>query len=220
MGVQLAVESLSSLPWNHCPPCRGITVHLGVEYAGGLVGDAQLAPFGDEWRVGDGEPGYRLDAGEIARLEVLARGADAVMAAQKLDDMINSTSLVLVLQIGKARLLLPGDAEWGTWKLILANEDARALLRGATFFKVGHHGSHNATSKTLVEKILPKNIPAMISTQEGEGNYRNNIPLPDLLDALKASEIRFVRSDKPRGKFSGGFRKGTGGHWIDLDLPC
>ena len=37
----------------------------------------------------------------------------------KLDDMINSTSLVLVLEIGSARLLLPGDAEWGTWKRIL-----------------------------------------------------------------------------------------------------
>jgi beta-lactamase superfamily II metal-dependent hydrolase len=161
--------------------------------------------------VKDDEPGYRLDAGEIARLKVLARGADALAAAQKLDDMINSTSLVLVLQIGAARLLLPGDAEWGTWKVILANEDARALLRGATFFKVGHHGSHNATSKTLVEKILPKKIPAMISTQEGEGNYRNNIPLHDLLDALTAHDIRFMRSDKPKAKFTGGFSKGTSG---------
>ena len=170
--------------------------------------------------VKDEEPGYRLDAGEIARLKVLARGADALAAAHKLDDMINSTSLVLVLQIGAARLLLPGDAEWGTWKVILANEDARALLRGATFFKVGHHGSHNATSKTLVEQILPKKIPAMISTQEGEGNYRNNIPLGDLLDALTAHDIRFMRSDKPKAKFTGGFSKGAGGQWIDLELPC
>lgn len=50
--------------------------------------------------------------------------------------------------------------------------------------KVGYHGSHNATSKTLVEKVLPKGIPAMISTQEGEGSYRRNIPLTDLLTAL------------------------------------
>jgi beta-lactamase superfamily II metal-dependent hydrolase len=166
------------------------------------------------------EPGYLLDAGEIARLKVLARGADALAAAHKLDDMINSTSLVLVLQIGAARLLLPGDAEWGTWKIILANEDARALLRGATFFKVGHHGSHNATSKTLVEQVLPKKIPALISTQEGEGNYRNDIPLRDLLDALTARDIRFMRSDKPKAKFTGGFSKGAGGQWIDLELPC
>src|SRR5487761_1975505 len=24
---------LSTLPWNHCPFCRGITVHFGAEYA-------------------------------------------------------------------------------------------------------------------------------------------------------------------------------------------
>ena len=30
-GVQLALEQVSSLPWNHCPACRGITVQLAVE---------------------------------------------------------------------------------------------------------------------------------------------------------------------------------------------
>jgi hypothetical protein len=66
---------------------------------------------------------------------------------------------------------------------------------------------------------LEKNIGAL-STQEGEGNYRNIIPLPDLLDALKARGIRFMRSDKPKAKFADGFSKGTGGRWIDLELPC
>ena len=92
------------------------------------------------------EAGFQLEPGEMKRIDDLAQSADAVFAAQKVDG-----SLVLVLQIGKARLLLPGDAEWGTWKRILQDDDARTLVRGATFFKVGHHGSHNATSKTLVE---------------------------------------------------------------------
>ena len=41
-GVQLAVESLSSLPWNRCPPCRGIRnqirgllLEYGIEVAQG-----------------------------------------------------------------------------------------------------------------------------------------------------------------------------------------
>jgi hypothetical protein len=46
-------------------------------------------------------------------------------------------------------------AEWGTWKRILHDDAARTVVRGATFFKVGHHGSHNATAKTLVEAVLP-----------------------------------------------------------------
>ncbi|MDP2830238.1 MAG: hypothetical protein Q8O37_16740, partial [Sulfuricellaceae bacterium] len=40
--VQIALESVSSLPWNHCPASRGISVQVGVEYAGeGLVSALQ-----------------------------------------------------------------------------------------------------------------------------------------------------------------------------------
>jgi beta-lactamase superfamily II metal-dependent hydrolase len=183
-------------------------------------GPPVAAPFAEPWQVPDGEEGFRLEASEIERIHDLAQSADAVFAAQKVDGMINSTSLVLVLEIGKARLLLPGDAEWGTWKRILEDDEARTLLRGATFIKVGHHGSHNATSKTLVEKILPRRIPAMISTQQGEGNYRNNIPLADLIEALEQHGIRYVRSDRGNERLPKGFKKGEGVKWIDLVLPC
>ena len=30
---QFALESVSTLPWNDCPLCRGIGVQVGVEYA-------------------------------------------------------------------------------------------------------------------------------------------------------------------------------------------
>jgi beta-lactamase superfamily II metal-dependent hydrolase len=178
------------------------------------------SPFGEAWLVRDDEPGEQLDQAEIERIESLGRSADAVFAAEKVDGMINSTSLVLVMDIGKARLLLPGDAEWGTWRRILATDEARSLLRGATFFKVGHHGSHNATSKTLVEQVLPKKIPAMISTQQGPGRYRNNIPLSELLDALKVRNINYARSDVATGKLPAPFRRGNGAKWIDVKLPC
>jgi beta-lactamase superfamily II metal-dependent hydrolase len=194
--------------------------------AGGPLDVAGVAcPFGDPWQVPDGEDpqGFRLDPSEIERIDELAHGADAVFAATKLDGMINSTSLVLVLQIGTARLVLPGDAEWGTWKRIVKPEEAqeaRALLSRASFLKVGHHGSHNATAKSLVEKILPHKIPAMISTQQGPGTYRNNIPLQELLDAFDANEIHFARSDRQDGALPAGFQKGAAKKWIDLELPC
>jgi hypothetical protein len=183
-------------------------------------GPPVISPFGQDWQVPEYVAGFGLDPTEIERLEDLAQGADAVFAAEKLDSMINSTSLVLILEIGKARLLLPGDAEWGTWKRVLQDEEARTLLRGATFLKVGHHGSHNATAKTLVEKVLPRKIPAMISTQQGEGTYRNNIPLQELLAALSGRDIRYARSDRTDGELPQGFSKGEADRWIDLDLPC
>jgi beta-lactamase superfamily II metal-dependent hydrolase len=183
-------------------------------------GPPLVSPFGQDWQVPENVSGFGLDPTEIERIEDLAQSADAVFAAAKLDGMINSTSLVLILEIGKARLLLPGDAEWGTWKRILQDEEARTLLRGATFLKVGHHGSHNATAKTLVEKILPRKIPAMISTQQGEGTYRHNIPLAELLAALNDHGIRYARSDRANGELPQGFSKGEDDKWIDLDLPC
>ena len=194
---------------------------LRAAAAGALNGGPPVAaPFGEAWQVAEDEPGFRLEPGEMERIDDLAKSADAVFAAQKVDSMINSTSLVLVLQIGKTRLLLPGDAEWGTWKRILEDDDARALVRGATFFKVGHHGSHNATSRTLVEKVLPRKIPAMISTQKGPGNYRNNIPLPALMEALDGHGIRYARSDHGEAKLPKGFKTGQGDKWVDLELAC
>ncbi|EHB53327.1 beta-lactamase domain protein [Mycolicibacterium rhodesiae JS60] len=185
-----------------------------------LRGQEVPAPFPVQWRVPDDHPSPTLAANDLERLRGLAHSADALLAAKAVDDMINSTSLVLVLQIGSARLLLPGDAEWGTWKRILANNKARSLLRGATFFKVGHHGSHNATSKTLVEKVLPREIPAMVSTQEGPGKYRNNIPLEDLLTALAEHDISYARSDKGGEALPDGFEIGAEAKWIDLQITC
>jgi beta-lactamase superfamily II metal-dependent hydrolase len=177
-------------------------------------------PFSDAWQVPDGENGFVLEPTDVERMNDLAQGADPIFAAEKLDGMINSTSLVLVLQIGSARLLLSGDAEWGTWKRILGNDDARTMVRGSTFFKVGHHGSHNATSKTLVEQVLPAKIPAMVSTQQGPGNYRNNIPLQDLMTAFDTHEINYVRSDRAAAGLPAGFTSGPDAKWVDLELSC
>jgi beta-lactamase superfamily II metal-dependent hydrolase len=185
-----------------------------------IANEAIPAPFGESWRVDAQEAGSTLPYEDVERLKGLAQTADALMAAHAVDDMINSTSLVLVLEVGSARLLLPGDAEWGTWKRILENDDARALLRGATFFKVGHHGSHNATSKTLVEKVLPRRIPAMVSTQQGDGNYRNNIPLDDLLGALDEHDIAYARSDHGDEDLPDGFVANDQDTWIDLEINC
>lgn len=183
--------------------------------AGGRPVDA---PFPAVWRAPkDAKGGLRQD--EVTRLRGLARAVDPLFAAQALDDMINATSLVLVLQIGRARLLLPGDAEWGTWKRILADDRARALLKGTTFLKVGHHGSHNGTPKTLVEDVLKPGTKGMISTQEGPGSFRNHIPLPDLLRALEAHGVDSVRSDAKRKRLPAGFHRDTGGDVVEVTLP-
>jgi len=175
-------------------------------------------PFPAEWRVPPDSPNVITPA-EQDRVESLARGADPLFAAEFVDRMINSTSLVLVLEIGSARLLLPGDAEWGTWRLLVGDgkhaSKVRDLLESATFFKVGHHGSHNATPEDLVLKHLDKTAPAMVSTKKGDLQFQEGIPLPKLLTALGD---RAVRSDLPRAKLPKNFKRGAGDKYIDLTL--
>ena len=143
-----------------------------------------LSPFAPEWRV----PADRLPR----RWPIQERTLDAIRlfnddlfyAAKAVDGFLNGESVVLVLEVGRARLLLPGDAEVGSWTMIMNNADALELAASATFLKVGHHGSHNATPIKFINEHLPTRTPAVISTEAGPGNYRNGIPFQKLLDRM------------------------------------
>src|SRR5207253_665387 len=79
--------------------------------------------------------------------------------ALKLDNDTNNTSLVFAIELVQTRdvLLFAADAQVGNWQswenvafsLPSTREQlpAHALLKRAVFYKVGHHGSHNATLK-------------------------------------------------------------------------
>jgi beta-lactamase superfamily II metal-dependent hydrolase len=95
-----------------------------------------------------------LNAGQaIGVLKKLTEG-EAVLAAAALDHALNNTSLMLMFEVGDHFLLFPGDSQWGTWKLALGTDWSRDLLARTTFYKVGHHGSHNATPTEFVEEVL------------------------------------------------------------------
>lgn len=127
--------------------------------------------------------------------------------ASMLDKALNGTSLVLVLQIGKAVLLFSGDAQWGTWRLALENQEFRKLLETVTFYKVGHHGSHNATPVEFVQNIMGKNgqkVLAMISV-----NATSNwpmVPKEELVAEMQNKEgCKIARSDRPAEAEQAGF---------------
>src|SRR5262249_45574919 len=131
-------------------------------------------PFPGDWTV-DAPAGLELTAEERQIVESAGEDDESVVAAA-LDGAVNRTSLGLMFQIGKASFLFPGDAQWGTWNMILEDPEWSALLGKTTFLKVGHHGSHNATPKPFVEDILPKppaDLWAMVSTI-----HRGNWPIP------------------------------------------
>jgi competence protein ComEC len=102
---------------------------------------------------------YALDA--ATHLTVLFP-TDADAAAPLPDGDINNASVVALLEHGRFRLLLTGDAEAPVEQLLLA----RGVLGPVDVLKVGHHGSDSSTLPAFVAKLQPRF--ALVST--GSGN--------------------------------------------------
>jgi len=76
---------------------------------------------------------------------------------------------------GVKRMLFGGDAQIENWEYALKVADVEenlALLRQVDLYKVGHHGSRNATPRTLFnlwteEATIDHPIVAMMSTKSG-----------------------------------------------------
>lgn len=117
--------------------------------------------------------------------------------ALALDASTNNTSLVMAVEVVKTGqvLLFAADAQVGNWlswhKLKWADAglmaDAATLLGKTIFYKVGHHGSHNATLRTQGLELMPKTgIVAFITVDQvmAQAKRWNRMPLPALVDAL------------------------------------
>jgi hypothetical protein len=135
------------------------------------------------------------------------RGAQVLEIVRSLDDQMNNTSVILLFEVGGKKLLFPGDAQIENWSYAL--EDApdakktRALLSSVDFYKVGHHGSLNATPKKLLwERFIKRNkgLKTALSTLPGKhGKTRNNTEVPrrPLLKALEEeSDLKNTNNPK------------------------
>ncbi len=173
-------------------------------------------PFPGDWTV-DPPSGLGLTPEECKIVDEIGDGDESVVAAA-LDGAVNGTSLVLMLQVGKSYLLFPGDAQWGTWNMILEDPEWPTLLGKTTFLKVGHHGSHNATPKQFVEDILPKpptDLWAMVSTIK-RGSWP--IPKKELMAALAKRTKKLVRSDQiPQAQQGVFFPKAS--LYVETEIP-
>jgi hypothetical protein len=134
--------------------------------------------------------GLRLN--EVRLVDKAGEGSP-LAAAVALDKAVNGTSLMLLFEAGRAFLLFTGDAQWGTWKRALEDPEWNALLRRTNFYKVGHHGSHNATPVRFVNDVLGDAFQAMVPTRPTE--TFDDIPRKPLLEALLLKSESVVRSD-------------------------
>lgn len=104
--------------------------------------------------------------------------AQAGELALHLDSYTNNTCLAMAIELGESGkvLLFPGDAQVGNWlswndlSWKIKNSDGTFrnvkiddLLARTVFYKVGHHGSHNATMRAKgLEKMTHSELVAMI----------------------------------------------------------
>jgi hypothetical protein len=135
---------------------------------------------------------------------------------RSIDDALNNTSLILLFEVGGTRLLFPGDAQIEDWRYALFDAPDAAVIVGTladtAVYKVGHHGSLNATPKTMWNGLTRRGGPekkprlqAVISTFGGKhGNARRGTEVPrrKLLDALEAeSELFTTQTLRSRTRF-------------------
>jgi len=183
------------------------------------VGHDQAIPelFSDYYWGFDDVPLNVLTEADIKTIHSFNDNEENALAIA-LDKAVNGTSLMLLFVVGNLHLLFPGDAQWGTWKAALEDPATRRLLERTNFYKVGHHGSHNATPVEFVEEVLGEGgtgpRSAMVSVRPR--SQWEHIPRKPLLENLETRLDAIARSDVTEDQ--PGFKR-EGDWYVEIELP-
>jgi beta-lactamase superfamily II metal-dependent hydrolase len=166
--------------------------------------DFFIKHYGFSVESGHGSDWRRIENDWLATTEELALD---------INSKTNNTSLILAFELtgrGRKRVLLfAADAQVGNWlswqKLFWPADkedetiDVTDLLNETVLYKVGHHGSHNATLRQKgLELMISEDLVAMIPVDEVWANEEMNWEHPshNLLARLKTkTKGRIIRSD-------------------------
>ena len=129
---------------------------------------------------------------------------------RQLDDVMNNTSAILLFEVGPVKLLFPGDAQIENWSYALAQPGVRDMLKDVNLYKVGHHGSLNATPKSMWNGFVHKGpagsnnrLITALSTKAGKHGSEakhTEVPRKTLVDALKAGSEYYDTELTEQGK--------------------
>jgi hypothetical protein len=147
-------------------------------------GDGALFPGAEEYSKADFPANVRWFV-ERARA---VRADQLLQIVRELDSAMNNTSVILLFRAGPLKLLFPGDAQWENWSYALQNEEYRKLLADVDVYKVGHHGSTNATPRSLWELFKKRRsrsgdkgrvLTSLLSTRPGKhGSVHSGTEVP------------------------------------------
>jgi hypothetical protein len=186
------------------------------EVARCLEDDEPDRPFAARWcipmEIARSQPFFRrLTEGrdEAWRRIDLAWLEGAVDLALKLDRDTNNSSLALAIELpGGDVMLFAADAQvgnWLSWQGLAWGTDgervtADDLLSRTVLYKVGHHGSHNATLRALGLEKMTRLRTALVPVDEEVARRQGwtQMPLPSLMERLaEVTGGRILRSDAP-----------------------
>lgn len=158
-----------------------------------------------------------------------------------LDKHTNNTSLVVAFEFTQSGrvMLFCGDAQVGNWlswqdvKWEISSGGVKSTVTGpdllarTIFYKVGHHGSHNATlrDKGLEQMISPGLIAVVpVNVEQARKNRWMEMPFENLVKRLeKKTDGRVIVTDSahpgPKGDFQKALTADPGGLFYDLLIP-
>lgn len=120
------------------------------------------------------------------------------------NNALNNTSLNLLIDANDKRMLFPGDAQIENWLWAIQHSPEaaanRKLLAEVDLYKVGHHGSRNATPKSLFRlwdkgPARERRMMALMSTRDSiHGSGATAVPQDALVKALDG-RMDLVRTD-------------------------
>jgi hypothetical protein len=140
-----------------------------------------------------------------------ARAGQMLSIVRSLDDQMNNTSLILLFEIGGKKLLFPGDAQIENWQFALSKPEVVEKLRDVDLYKVGHHGSRNATPRSMWalfdHKSETESDPARLKTvmstlpgKHGSEKDHTEVPRRSLVDELEKESELHSTDALPDGK--------------------
>lgn len=209
---------------NASPFSRRHVIPLDQALSDAKVGAFFREYYGDEKVVViEAEDGKEIPRNAGWRRMTADDAADAGALALAMNNATNNSSLVLAFELTKGGkvLLFVGDAQAGNWRSWLEDKfdddgtdvTAEDLLGRTVLYKVGHHGSHNATLNgkvgsreaslaNMAQGKRAAEFVAMITAVEAWAHQKPkpdwNHPLPAIKKALiKKTCGRVLQTDSP-----------------------
>lgn len=206
LTVQVLAPSSDEKFLSRMDPPSSQDYHLDAD---GSIAVDTLVPFAPQWQYASmPADGGAVEAETAAYLAQLGLSVEEVQTLTKevavplqslalsVDNYLNNTSVAVLLQFKGKNLFFPGDAQWGNWNSWQA--DWQRILGDIDFYKVGHHGSHNATPTGALDLMKKGAFVAMASTDTVTKFNAGNFPVPykKLVTKVKEQAREYFQSDE------------------------